>query len=151
MPFFWRMKAMPFSFFAMLSVLAGLSIGSALASEESLRQGRAALAGGQYLRALEQASRAYAADYQPGAAAFVMAQAADLGNMARGMTEQLYLRALAQSRNTAPVLGSLTVFYLRSGQITKAAESEAAFVSVCRYNCAGLKAQIRSERRRLQQ
>ena len=109
-----------------------------------MRQSQAALAGGLYLQALEQAEAAYEAGVQPGAAAFVMARAADLGNMAKGRTEQLYLTALDHAQDKAPVLGHLTVFYLQTGQTGKATQSEAAFTALCRYNCSGFRHQFRA-------
>ena len=131
-------------FLTVLCALAWLSGGQASAAEAYLRKSQAALAGGLYLQALEQAEAAYEAGVQPGAAAFVMARAADLGNMAKGRTEQLYLTALDHAQDKAPVLGYLTVFYLQTGQTGKAAQSKAAFTALCRYNCSGFTHQFRA-------
>ena len=127
-----------------LCAITFLSVRPASASEGHLRQGQAALASGLYLQALEQAGLAYEAGYQPDTAAFIMARAADLGRMAKGRTETLYLTALDHARNKAPVLGYLTVFYLQTGQTAKAEQSEAAFTAVCRYNCTGFRQHIRA-------
>jgi len=115
-----------------------------LASEDDLRRSRAALADGRYLTALYLAEQALLAGTNPPAAALVMARAADLGKAADRRTEQLYLNALEVSQNKARVLGYLSLFYLQRGQHEKAGQAEAAFIAVCRYQCAPFKQQIKA-------
>lgn len=140
------MKAIKTALILGFCTLFSLTGGPGLAGEDSLRRGQAALLDGRYLAALHLAGQAFASGYRPDAAALVMARAADLGGASFRRTEQLYLTALDKAENKAPVLGHLTLFYLQSGQITKAGRTEAAFTARCRYNCAGFTQQINAAR-----
>ena len=114
------------------------------ARADDLRRSKGALADGRYLTALYLAEQAFAAGTNPPAAALVMARAADLGRVSDRRTEQLYLHALELSKNKAPVLGHLTLFYLQRGQTAKADQTQADFAALCRYNCADIRNQIKA-------